>query len=1077
MNDVVNRGNIAESMRSLFSPELAIRAEENQNEPRIRVYSGDNFVAGLRQLEDGRYKAYYNDADARVETEDFDNLQDAVDFLKDGLAGEFPVQQNNEPATPATPNPAFRRALEVGGQITDPAEAEGVQVVRQKVLNITRSYSAIRQPEQTWFDDQDGRRNWVSAGKNLEGKWEVRDGSLQFNGNPLIGTFDDRNTAEMVAMNRIANGGDVANPPQEPTPTPANPVDQVEVGEDVYEFEPDSDGNISVVNENGDVLYRVKRESEAPGGGQIDWYVAQDANGEQVEGINGSDSQSDVVDSLRAYLANRGNEPQNPVEPKPAGTPEAFVPDSTRKVLPSEVGNISTLIDRDGVTRKVDRVGDITQFPDESESDYGSYFIGTDFDGDYGVKYVVRSWPSSRLISVGPDRETAEADAINLITGNTNPKAPEEPQKTPTAPSAQPSDTSVASMTLGGKEITRRRHADGSSEYYNDGDEVGRIERNADGGYDSVDNWSGEVTTFDNEPDALAHQEELLALYARNGFMDRTPPNDDGGESSGGPSDPPPSGPNDGNGGNPPAPTNNPPALPPEANPANDPDFIPPAGIPMINGDGTGKVNVGGGNMGQPDDIRDVVLEKDPNAVMRSFQAKYFGDYNPGVYWENPDGTVAMWNTQRDGEAPRNWTPWDNEPVGPNGDPQFIFPNPNDPNGGQRIPEPGRPPVDPDAFVPTAPSTPSAPAPRAPRAPRAPQGRPRVNKVQPGDRFLRFKPRRIREGANDSTTYWDVYDKKSGKIIGAAKTRQIAEGIVNGTRDEKGKLIDFTTPVAPRPASTTVRPAGYRRTASGTGYFLENPNKPDAPVVRVDFDEQQNKWVSTMYANKQDAVENDPAKGIGTDEAGTRTEIEKLGYASVQKELDRRNPPAPAPTTPQAQPVEPQQTQHTRTDFGSKVFAVHDGDNEYGVAKKGQDGKWSVNVFPSPADGNDASKSFFDGSFDTPEEAEAAIRKAIADKRAAERPDNILQWQSASDGKAYLGLEGVAGYDADNSPVWGLSQMPFGAGWFVGAWNKKSDKDAGMPPVGTSRIDDEAQARRFAEDSLQAWLERNPPTA
>ena len=595
-----------------------------------------------------------------------------------------------------------------------------------------------------------------------------------------------------------------------------------------------------------------------------------------------------------------------------------------------------------------------------------------------------------------------------------------------------------------------------------------------------MDNWSGEVTTFDNEPDALAHQEDLLALYARNGFMDRTPPNDDGGDSSGGPSDPPPSGPDGGNGGNPPAPSNNPPANPPA-------DIVPPTPAPTDSavfepyrrGAPDGQLNIG--PLWQPDN-RDVTDTPAEGAVLHTFPAANIGgDYNPGHYWLNPDGTVAFFDEARDGKSHRGWSPLENNPdnSGVRYQPGDVF----DPNYRRENP------AAPGSQAPGAPQGPSVP--QAPQAPNGPEplepgrviparpapagGRPRVNKVQPGDRFLKFKARKVREGANDINTYWDVYDKKTGKIIGHAETKEIAIDMVNGIRDEKGKLIDFTTPIPPRPASTTFRPKGYRRTASGTGYFLENPNKPDGPVVRVDYDEQQKKWVSTMFANKQDAVENDPNKGIGTAEAGTRTEIEKLGYENVQKELDRRNPPAPASPAP-ATPAQPQASQHTRTDFGSKVFAVHDGDNEYGVAKKGQDGKWSVNVFPTPGDGNDASKSFFNGSFDTPEEAEAAIRKAIADKRAAEQPENILQWQSGSDGKAYIGLDGIPGYDADNSPVWGLSPMPFGAGWFVGAWGKKSDKDAGMPPVGTSRIDDEAEARRFAEDSLQAWLERHPPT-
>lgn len=1058
MNDVVNRGNLAESMRSLFSPELRIRAEENQNEPRIRIYSGDDFVAGLRQLEDGRYKAYYNDADARVETEDFDNLQDAVDFLKDGLAFEFPIEQNNEPATPAVPNPAFRTALEVGNQISDPAEVESIQVVRQQVLNRTVSYLPIRQADQTFFDDRDGRRNFVFVRQTDAGSWEVRDGQGAPI-NPVIGTFADRNTAEMVAMNRIANGGDIANAPATPDDESlASDFRQERLGGKIYTFSTDSNGNINVGDGNGNNLFRIKRESEAPGGGQIDWYVPQDANGNPIPGVGGSGDQNVALERLREYLTNR-----------PAENRVAFpaVADQARTVTPDEVGDISALLDQNGVTRKVDRVGDITQFPDENASDFGSYYVGTDVDGNGNVTYVVKSWPDSRVISVGPDRATAEADAINLITGNTRSDAPEKPEKTPTAPSAQQSDTSIANMTLGGKEITRRRHADGSSEYYNDGDEVGRIERNADGGYDSVDNWSGEVTTFDNEPDALAHQEDLLALYARNGFMDRTPP-EDGGDSSGGPSTPPPSGPDGGNGGN----GGNPPT--PPASPA-------PVVIDGINRDADGY------EIGNPKDAIAKQLGLPPGAEYVPPLTPYGGSQEPGFgYIKTGTGmsTVLTPATKEQarafgfngdgngGAVPNRPRPGDElRPVGPDFVPQdtVILPGANPATPGSQAP--GAPQ---DPSVPQAPEAPNGPEPIQPGRviPARPQGRPRVNPVQPGERYVKYN-------AGRDGNYWDIRESRNRRVIGRAATREIADDIALGLRDLNGKLIDYTTPIVPRTRGAGdrfPRPKGYKRTAVGQGYLLENTADPNAPVSRVEYDLDREEWVGSLYANKQDALAKRNPIGSEMSDA-SQVAMESKANKAVQEELDRRNPPAPAPVAPQAQPAEPQQTQHTRTDFGSKVFAVHDGDNEYGVAKKGQDGKWSVNVFPSPADGNDASKSFFDGSFDTPEEAEAAIRQAIADKRANEQPENILQWQSGSDGKAYIGLDGVPGYDAENSPVWGLSPMPFGAGWFVGAWNKKSDKDAGMPPVGTSRIEGEEEARKFAEDSLQAWLERNPPTA
>jgi hypothetical protein len=342
-----------------------------------------------------------------------------------------------------------------------------------------------------------------------------------------------------------------------------------------------------------------------------------------------------------------------------------------------------------------------------------------------------------------------------------------------------------------------------------------------------------------------------------------------------------------------------------------------------------------------------------------------------------------------------------------------------------------------------------------------------VNNVRPGDRRLNFNPGR-------DGKYWDVIDRKTRQVIGRARDREIAEEMALGLRDADGKLIDYNTPVPvnPRGPAKFPRPKGYKRTYIGRrqGYYIENPNDPNAPVVRANFDRDSNEWVGKLYANKQDAEAERNPIGEEVRDAGP-VKFDGKANEALQKELDRLNPPAPAQAPEPASPATP--TGHKRTDLGPTAFTLHDGNNEYGVVQQGADGKWNARLHSNPTDGFNNENPIATGTYDTPEEAEAALRQAIADRRAAEQPENILQWQSGSDGKAYLGLEGVEGFDPETSPVWGVGALPFGAGWLTAGWNTKADKDAGLPPFATGRYDDEESARASAVSQREGYIERN----
>jgi len=309
---------------------------------------------------------------------------------------------------------------------------------------------------------------------------------------------------------------------------------------------------------------------------------------------------------------------------------------------------------------------------------------------------------------------------------------------------------------------------------------------------------------------------------------------------------------------------------------------------------------------------------------------------------------------------------------------------PAGPSGGDG----GNPPVGPaerdggGAGVPpqTPPAGP-APTPVAPPA-QAPQGRPRVNPVQPGERFVRYH-------AGRDGNYWDIIDRRTRKKIGRADTIEKANEMAAGLRDLNGKLIDYDTPVAPRQprqvAAKFPRPNGYKRTAVGQGYFLENTNDPNAPVARVEWDEDSSDWVGNLYANKADAQSR--RNPISEFFAKSQNDAESKANGAVQEELDRRNPPAPE--TPEAQQPAGERI-NSATDLG-----------------------------------------------------------------------NVLKWQSGSDGKAYLGLEGVP-----NSPVIGISALPFNRGWVSVGWRNQAEKDAGTRGTLISEHEDEQGARDSAANNL-----------
>jgi hypothetical protein len=335
-----------------------------------------------------------------------------------------------------------------------------------------------------------------------------------------------------------------------------------------------------------------------------------------------------------------------------------------------------------------------------------------------------------------------------------------------------------------------------------------------------------------------------------------------------------------------------------------------------------------------------------------------------------------IWSATQDGRISKidgDQGPSDggNPPAGPSGG--------DDGNGGNGgnggTPPTNNPPAGPAPAAPT-PSQPS-------RQPRTRQ--PVVNEVQPGDRYVRYNSRR-NDKPGGERTHWDIYDKRTGKVIARATEKEVADDIAAGVRDKNGNPINFDTP------------------SGGQG--------------------------------------------------------------------------GNAPATPQANAPTAGQPTGTRTNLGDGIFSVHNENEEYGIAIRGADGKWSARVHENAVDAISNNNPISTGTYDTPEEAEAAIRKAIAERQAQRKAANTLQWQSGSDGKQYLGLDGVAGVDAENSPVYGVSPSPFG-GWAMARWDSKAAKDAGAPPNSIVAQPDEEAAKNDALQQINDFLRnltgQNPP--
>ncbi len=768
---------------------------------------------------------------------------------------------------------------------------------------------------------------------------------------------------------------------------------------------------------------------------------------------------SDAIDIAGAHaqdyfaeLNEQSEETSSPaVAPRTLGIGE-------RVTDPADVANI-TAVRQDELGRTltylVNRQPENTWF-DTADDRRNFIFVGrSPLDGS---KWQVKDGRNNRgLVSTHDTREEAEMAALNRIANG----APSEQREYESLTPEQELEQVDILRDIARGEVSRRRQGDGSVQYYYDGDLVGEIDPTADGKFRVYDIFSGDFVDYDTQAEAMTAQEENISRYDAAGMFDRG--NDGDGGDSGGPSNPP----SDGGGGGTPPPSN-----PPSdnggngANPLGNPEPVVVDGVER---------DAEGYEIGNPNDAIAKQLGLPPGAEyvppltpFGGVQEQGFGYIKTGTGMstvltpatEEQARAFGFTGDGTGGAVPNRPRPGDElRPVGPD------FMPPQDTIIVPQSPEsPTLPPIQP-----SAPEAPEAEEPQAPQ----PQGRPRVNTVQPGDRFVKFNAKRSGvpgQGPN----YWEVRDRKTGKVIARAQTRDVADEIAAGIRDLNGKPIDFQTPIPPRQAPVKApRPNGYKRTAVGQGYFLENQNDPNAPVARVEFDRDQNKWVGKLYANKQDAeAQRDP---IGSEISDTsQSAIESKANEAVQQELDRRNPPAPAPV--EAEP-EVQQEQNTgeRTNLGSDYFMIHNGANEYGSARLGDDGKWSIEVYGSARDARDGKPPIATGSYDSSDEADAAIRKAIADNRAPQQA-NILQWQSGSDGKAYLGLDGVPGYDAETSPVWGISQMPFGAGWVMAAWNTKADRDAGLPPAITGNYDSEEEARAGAESGRDGFMQRVPPT-
>jgi hypothetical protein len=629
----------------------------------------------------------------------------------------------------------------------------------------------------------------------------------------------------------------------------------------------------------------------------------------------------------------------------------------------------------------------------------------------------------------------------------------------------------TADFTIGQNTFQRVRKPDGSTSYFYNGTEIATIDKNSDGTFNVKTMWAKNNSDFvlaKDETDALLNAQSQIWRANQDGRIEQIGQN--------APATPQVS----------PQITPAVPATPGQPKQESVPEFAPPGYK------ANGQMNVGGGVGGQ-NDFRDITPQPQEGAILRQHNPQNIGgDYNPGFYWENPDGTVAEWDFNRDGQKfmrprPPSWEEPDNSGV--RYQPGDVFdPNHRPDNGNNNG---GTPPTGPsdnggnggNGGTPPANNPPAGPAPVAPEAEpvQEPQGKPRVNRIQPGDRYVK-QNNRLLPNKNGKYTGFDVYDARTKKLIATAETKEIADDIAAGRRDLNGKLIDYTTPQKPG-IQRVPRPEGYSKNITpdskdrmfNKDFYIENLKDPNSPVVRLNYDEANAQYVGQLYANKEDAK--NQRNPIGESFANSaQIRAEDTAHERLQKELDKKNPvPATqAPNSPQGQLA----PNHKRNDLGSDAFTVTDGNNEYGVAERVAPDMWMVRVHSNARDGVLNRNPISTGSYDNAEDAEAAIRKAIDRNQAQKNQANMLQWQSGSDGKQYLGLDGVPGVDAENGPVYGISPSPFG-GWAMARWDSKASKDAGAQPSSIVAHPDEEAAKNDAlkqiNDFLRKLTGQNPP--
>jgi len=623
----------------------------------------------------------------------------------------------------------------------------------------------------------------------------------------------------------------------------------------------------------------------------------------------------------------------------------------------------------------------------------------------------------------------------------------------------------TADFAIGQNTFQRVRKPDGNAGYYYKGIEIATIEKNPDGTFNVKNIWGADDSDFvvaNDERSALVKAQSIIwhanqdgkidqmNQYIADGNIDVIEP---------------------GTTIIPPTPEQGPqittavPATPGQPKQESVPEFAPPGYK------ANGQMNVGGGVGGQ-NDFRDITPQPQEGAILRQHNARNIGgDYNPGFYWENPDGTVAEWDSNRDGKKFMRPTPINREEPDNSGvryqpgdvfDPNHRPDNGNNNNGGTL-------PTGPsdnggNGGTPPANNPPAGPAPVAPEAEpvQEPQGKPRVNRIQPGDRYVK-QNNRLLPDKNGKYTGFDVYDARTKKLIARAETKEIADDIAAGRRDLNGKLIDYTTPQKPG-IQRVPRPEGYSKNITpdskdrmfNKDFYIENLKDPNSPVVRLNYDEANAQYVGQLYANKEDAK--NQRNPIGESFANSaQIRAEDTAHAAIQKELDKKVKPAV--------PV----AEATRTDMGDGVFSVAGTNGEYGIAVRGSDGKWSTRTHETSRDAMNNRNPIDSGTYDTEQEAEAAIRKTIADRDAQRNAANILQWQSGSDGKQYLGLDGVPGVDEETSPVYGISPSPFG-GWALARWDSKAAKDAGAQPSSIMAQPDEESAKNDALKQMNDFL-------